>query len=445
MIEGFWRLFSPVRTGWILLLTLVPLDRAEAAATKDESKKIRLEAGESYEIKTAKEASLRLSQKKVLEIESLGPGHFRLLALRSGVVAVKAQGADGGILKTWLVTVRPRSAQAEREGVELRDWQRSFCGEAGVRCDAAQRRVYGASDSLPWLHSARRRCEKIPPCRFEVELSAAGRKLWQQRLEAEWEATSFELAADGFVLLREDCPSGTEASGGGAKESTRVGELRRELSERYGAPLLLRCRSLEAQSFVLDILAVAQRRETAERDNPLDWENLRIPLELPLRALVRGLSESGEAHVIAQPEVQLSAGSEVLIADGLEIQTVTVHDGQPATSWKSVGFELRCALLVQRKEKAQLKVELALSRPRGERLDSSRLETTAWLPLEQWQLLGRIQAKTQGEATSSLPWLASIPFIGPLFRWKLEQDAASEVSLFARLRTFSEETAQPAS
>lgn len=427
-----------IRYFLFLTLLLSALGRGARAQSHPESR-LRLDLGATQEIQAPADTSLRLSQKKVIEVETLSPGRFRLLALRSGVVYIRAIDAQGAIARSWIVEVRPKSAGAEREQHKQKEWQREFCREKGVRCDEERRLLSGESDSLTWLLSARKRCEKEAPCRFEVQLSEAGRELWQQRLAEEWPGVALQLARDGFVILQQSC-EGLASGKSSSENEGQIKELRRSLSERYGASLMVRCLNVLESSYVLDVLAVAQRSETAARDNPLRWENLALPLELPLRALVRGLSESGKAQVIAQPEVQLTEGSEVLIADGLEIQTVAIQDGHTASAWKSVGFQLRCALRERRKDRAHLKIELSLSRPRGERLDSSRLETEAWLNLQQWQLLGRIQASTEGEELSALPWLAAVPLIGPLFRWNLEQEAASEVSLFARLRLLEGES-----
>ncbi len=408
---------------------------AENTIKKDiPHEKILLQLGSSQEIQLAPESSLRLSQKKIVEIETLSPERFRLLAVRKGIVYLRALSAEGLLLRSWLLEVEAPSPQELKAEENEEEWYAAFCLEKGVSCVRTSRTVRGETESLSWLHRMRKRCEKEPPCRFEVQLSAAAQDRWRDTLEQEWGQGPLELAADGFVISRSSCKKDDTAS-----LKTAVESFRNLLATRYGAPFIQPCRRQEQEAYVLDIVALAQRSDGAQRDNPLDWQGLALPPELPFKALIRGLSESGRAHILAQPLVQLSEGGEVLISDGFEIQTLAYADGRSESAWKAVGFTLRCAYLEQREDKAHVKIELQLSRPRSGNLDMSRLETETWLKLQQWQLVGRIQARTDGEEHSALPWFVSIPFLGPLFRWSVDQKATSEVSLFVRMRSLNAE------
>lgn len=390
------------------------------------SERWEMELGSSRELEVPPGSVLRLSQKRTLEIEELGKNRFRLLALRAGHVYLRALSPDQRLLASWVVEVQPAAKGGQRERVLEESWEALFCGESGIICDRQRRLVRGESDSPSWLHAARRQCEKEHPCRFDVFLSEAAQSEWQTQLRSEFARVDLILGRDGFAQIERDCatlPPPHEES------------LVKQLQSRFGIPLLFRCRPPLVQSYRLEWLAVAQRRHDAQRDNPLRWEGLAIPADVPLRAIVQGLSERGEAQIIAQPIVQLLLGAESSIADGLEIETQIVSEGRASSSWKSVGFKLESQLLAEQGGQARLKVSMSLSRPRGERqtLDSSQLQTELWLSFGQWQLLGRIQTRSETDDAARLPWFSQLPLIGPLFTWTTIQDAQSEISLFARI------------
>ena len=394
-----------------------------------------MELGSSRELTAPTGTTLRLSQKKVVEVEELGPLRFRLLAVKSGLVYVRALDQEGRLRASWMVDVAVQPPPSVGERLQQKSWQHYFCDEAGVVCDTERFVISGTSSSLRWLHAARRQCEKQAPCRFEVNLNSEAQLSWQKQLQREMSRDDLTIEADGSVRIDADC---------GMEPAKRDEQLRRELELRYAAPLLLRCRDASTVSYHLELIAVAQRSQSIERDNPLRWEGLAIPLNTPLQAIIAGLTEKGQAQILAQPEVQIVRGGEVRVADGLEIETVTVEGDVRSSQWKVVGFELLCQLMEQTGEQARLKVDMQLSRPRGGRqLDASHLQTELWIALGSWQLLGRIQSQSQGEQQDTWPWLAHIPLLGPLFQWNTVQAARSEISLFARLRSREAAEAEP--
>lgn len=422
MIERLMRLWT--------LCFLILLDPAFAV------ERITLEVGHVHDLELAPDLSLRLSQKRVVEIEEVKRGSFRLLALRSGTVSLRAIDPQGEVQHLYLLEVLPRPTGVHSRLLWQEPWDKYFCREEGVFCDRDNVRIAGSSRSLRWLHAARRQCEKLVPCCFEVRLAAEAQRSWAETLARELDQGPFGVAEDGFVRLQGDCAT--------ISSSDRE-QLRRTILERYGAPFLFECRKTKAEAWVLEILALAQRSQRSDLDNPLQWELPPLPAKAPLQAVIQGLNQDGRVTILARPDVLLTLGSEVSIRDGLEIQTLLPEGDKPSSVWKPVGFNLNCRLLEHREGRAKLAMEIELSRARvgAQSLDSSSLQTQAWIMLEKWQRMGRIRARTDGDETSGIPILRDIPWLGALFRWNLEQKAASDVWLFVRLRPASLEEQDP--
>ncbi len=420
MIKGFL---------WFLLgLFLIPafLPRLLAADNAPSLNAWRLAWGGSRELTIPVGTTLRLSQKKIIEVEEIGPQRFRLLALRSGLVYARALDSEGHLRASWMIEVAAQIPPGTSERLQQKSWQHYYCDEIGVNCDTERYVISGTTTSLRWLHAARRQCEKQPPCRFEVALQEEAQASWQKQLRRELGRDDLSIGPDGFARITSAC---------GGEVQRRDQELRRELEERYAVPLLLRCLDETTVSYQLELIAVAQRSQSTEHDNPLRWEGLAIPPHTPLQALIANLSEEGKAQIIAQPDVQIVRGGDVRVSDGLEIETIHGSDEDRQAEWKVVGFQLHCQLVEEKEQKARMKVDMQLSRPRGggSSLDASHLETELWMAFGSWQLLGRIQSQSQGQQQDATPWFASIPLLGPLFQWNTVQAARSEISLFARL------------
>ena len=138
----------------LILLTLAP-SSLWAISTK-----IYIETGQSQTLEIPAGASLQLSQKKVLEVELIGKTQIRLVALRSGVVILRAILGDSE--RSWLIEVLSRDGQSD--WLLRSEWQSFFCAKDGVHCDLENKIISGESNDLSWFYEAKQLCKKKMPC-----------------------------------------------------------------------------------------------------------------------------------------------------------------------------------------------------------------------------------------------------------------------------------------
>ncbi len=386
-----------------------------------------LDIGDVRQLKLNPKSSLRLSQKNVLEIEDQGEGRYQLIALRSGMVYVRELDENGVNLQSWIVDVASRSEAAKTAILRHPRWKPLLCMEAGVHCNAERSTISGRTESLSWLHKARDICEKHPPCRFQVLLSEEAQTFWSRKIASDLGLPKVGLDAEGYIKLESTCQTG---------DSKREELWRKWVQDRFGTSLQLQCISSRAGQFRLDVIALAHKHSDSELNNPLALGPVQLlPLE-PIEIFLKGLSQRSDTRILAKPQLALNLGSTMEVSDGMDIATLAPQRDQTVEIWKAVGFQLQLKLIEQQGEAVKAAISLQLSRPReGQRsLDRSALQTETWLTLDSLQLVGQIQARTEGFEESRIPWLGSIPFIGGLFRWNMESEGESQVYLLLRLQ-----------
>lgn len=401
----------------LMILFLFLTGQAKALET------IRLEPGESQVIALPAESGLRVSQKNILEIESLPKGRYRLLAMRSGLVHLKAESEDGTIRQSWLVEVLPRDP--DHQWLRKDKWRLFFCDQPNVHCDEEAGLVSGQTDDLAWLHGARTQCSKRPACRFTVRLSELGIETWTERLRHYAPGLDLTIRDDGQVLAKRDCG-----------KDPIYESLQKTLDESYGIPLQSVCAVKRPETWSLDVVTVAHRKRQSQASNPLHWKILELPPEENISAVIDGLSTSSDIHILAQPALLMSPGSSILLADGMEIQTVAVQRDSDELLWKPVGFQLDLKFLAIDEDQARFQLSLRLSRAQeGLRsVEASRMQTELWIGIDRFVQVGKMEASLSGNEESRIPWLSAIPLLGRLFTWTEESEGKSEVELYLRLR-----------
>lgn len=389
-----------------------------------------MEMGEARRIKIDAKWGLRLSQKNILDVEEQGKGDYHIVALRSGLVYLRAFDEKGAVQQSWIVDVASRS---ESEKVER--WKNLVCNEPGIRCDGTSASVMGETDSLTWLHKARDICDKNPPCRFRASLTHEARKLTAERISSELKAQKVSVDAEGFVYLESSCL---------VPDAKRDEQWRQWIKEKYAAPSQVRCQEQIDGRFRLEIVAVAQKNSDSDLSNPLHFGPIRLLPQETIDVFLQGLSQRSDTKILARPRLALNLGSSLEVSDGMDIATLAPQRDQTLEIWKAVGFMLQVKLVEQRGETVKASLHLQISRPReGQRaLDRSGMQTETWLTLDQLQMVGQIQARTAGFEESRIPWLGSIPLLGALFRWNVESTADSYVYLLLRLQKLDLELAE---
>ncbi|WP_218109940.1 type II and III secretion system protein [Oligoflexus tunisiensis] len=388
-----------------------------------------MEMGEARRLKVNAKWSLRLSQKHILDVEEQGKGVWQVVALRSGLVYLRALDEKGTVQQSWIINVASRS---ESEKVER--WKNLVCNEPGIHCDDSSSTVTGQTDSLAWLHKAREICDKNPPCRFRATLSSAAQRLTAERISLDLKAHQTFVDADGFVFLESVCL---------VPDPKRDEQWRQWIKERYGAPAQVRCQEEVDGRYRLEVVAVAQKSSDSDLDNPLHFGPIRLLPQENIDVFLQGLSHRANTKILARPRLALNLGSTLEVSDGMDIATLAPQRDQTLEIWKPVGFMLQVKLVEQRADTVKVSLNLQISRPReGQRaLDRSGMQTETWLTLDQLQMVGQIQARTAGFEESRIPWLGAIPIVGALFRWNVESAADSHVYLLLRLQKLEMEVA----
>jgi hypothetical protein len=390
----------------------------------------QMEMGEARRLQVDAKFSLRLSQKHILDVEEQGKGEYQIVALRSGLVYLRALDDKGAVQQSWIIDVASRS-----ESNKVDRWQGLVCNEPGIRCDTGSSTVLGQTDSLAWLHKAREICDKNPPCRFRATLTVEARDLAAQRISKELKAHQTLVDADGFVTLESFCL---------VPDTKRDEQWRQWIKERYGAPAQIRCQEQIDGRYRIDVVAVAQKSSDSDLSNPLHFGPMQLLPRENIDVFLQGLSHRGDTKILARPRLALNLGSALEVSDGMDIATLAPQRDQTLEIWKAVGFMLQVKLLEQRGETVKVSLNLQISRPReGQRaLDRSGMQTETWLTLDQLQMVGQIQARTAGFEESRIPWIGAIPLIGALFRWNVESTADSHVYLLLRLQKLEVEEAE---
>ena len=410
----------------MLLCLFLSLAYLGIAAAQNPERRV-LEIGDLSSLTIPAGASLHLSQKKIVEVQEAGANRYQLIALHSGIVYVRALDAQGQVLEAWVIEVLTRASEDRADIFRHPRWRSMLCKEVGIDCDSGTDTLRGQTESLPWLHRARDLCQRHPPCRWEARLSSSAQELWGLQLAKELNVPKVTVGADGFVSLAIDCQN---------PDRKREDQLSHWLKDRYGAPAQLVCQLSSNDTFSLDVLAIAYKSSDASLNNPLQLGTWRLSPSQPLEVFLHGLSQHSDTKILAKPQIALNLGSQIELSDGMEIASTTMQKDQTIESWKNVGFNLQLKLIEQHEQRVKVQVILQLSRPHeGQRaLDRSTLQTETWIDLQQLQLIGHIEAQTDGLEESSIPWLGSIPFLGGLFRWKIESVGKSQVYLLLRLK-----------
>lgn len=389
-----------------------------------------LEIGDVRRLRVDASSSLRLSQKNILDVAEHGKGEYQIVAMRSGLVYLRAMDDKGAVQQSWIIDVASRSESAKAER-----WKTLVCNEPGIRCDLDSSQVLGHTDSLSWLHKARDICDKNPPCRFRAELTTASRHLLAQRISHELKAQQTFIDSEGFVFLESLCLG---------PDPKRDEQWRQWIKERYGAPAQIRCQQEVDGRYRLEVVAVAKKSSASDLDNPLHLGPIQLLPRENIDVFLQGLSLRSDTKILARPRLALNLGSALEVSDGMDIATLSPQRDQTLEIWKAVGFMLQVKLLEQRGDTVKVSLNLQISRPReGQRaLDRSGMQTETWLKLDQLQIVGQIQARTAAFEESRIPWLGAIPLLGALFRWNVESTADSLVYLLLRLQRLEVETAE---
>ena len=176
---------------------------------------------------------------------------------------------------------------------------------------------------------------------------------------------------------------------------------------------------------------------------------LAVPFPLPqaagylglnalLSARLAALSKSGEAVVLAQPQLLARSGSTASFLAGGEVPYASVDkDGKSTTTFKKYGVSLNITPHADRNSAIRSRIEIEVSSvdttitvPGGPALKIRKASTEFNVRSGQTLVLGGFISRERSRDQDGLPGLSSVPLLGGLFGVKREQERHTELAIF---------------
>jgi len=157
-----------------------------------------------------------------------------------------------------------------------------------------------------------------------------------------------------------------------------------------------------------------------------------------LSARIAALAQSGEAVMLAQPQLLARSGSSATFLAGGEVPyTSTDSRGNPTTLFKPYGVSLNITPRIDRNgvirsliEVEASSVDTSLSVAGGPALRTRRASTEFNVRSGNTLVIGGFLSREQAQEVNGLPWLQNIPILGALFSSRRYQQRETELAIF---------------
>jgi pilus assembly protein CpaC len=157
-----------------------------------------------------------------------------------------------------------------------------------------------------------------------------------------------------------------------------------------------------------------------------------------LSARLSALSKSGEAVVLAQPQLLARSGSTASFLAGGEVPYATVDkDGKASTTFKKYGISLNITPYADRNLAIRSKIEIEVSSvdttitvPGGPALKIRKASTEFNVRSGQTLVLGGFISRERARDRDGVPGAANVPLFGRLFSVEREQERHTELAIF---------------
>lgn len=165
-----------------------------------------------------------------------------------------------------------------------------------------------------------------------------------------------------------------------------------------------------------------------------------------LSARIAALAQTGEAVMLAQPQLLARSGSSATFLAGGEVPYVSTDSrGNPTTLFKPYGVSLNITPRIDRNgvirsliEVEASSVDASLSVAGGPALRTRRASTEFNVRSGNTLVIGGFLSREQGEEVSGLPWLQNIPILGALFASRRYQQRETELAIFVTPKIVSQ-------
>ncbi|WMD23014.1 pilus assembly protein N-terminal domain-containing protein [Achromobacter seleniivolatilans] len=165
-----------------------------------------------------------------------------------------------------------------------------------------------------------------------------------------------------------------------------------------------------------------------------------------LSARIAALAQSGEAVMLAQPQLLARSGASATFLAGGEVPYATTDSrGNPTTMFKPYGVSLSITPRIDRNgvirsliEVEASSIDTSLSVAGGPALRTRRASTEFNVRSGNTLVIGGFLSREQGHEVSGLPWLQNIPILGALFSSRRYQQRETELAIFVTPKVVSQ-------
>ena len=165
-----------------------------------------------------------------------------------------------------------------------------------------------------------------------------------------------------------------------------------------------------------------------------------------LSARIAALAQSGEAVMLAQPQLLARSGASATFLAGGEVPyTSTDSRGNPTTLFKPYGVSLNITPRIDRNgvirsliEVEASSVDSSISVAGGPALRTRRASTEFNVRSGNTLVIGGFLSREQGQESTGLPWLKNIPILGALFSSRRFQQRETELAIFVTPKIVSQ-------
>jgi pilus assembly protein CpaC len=172
-----------------------------------------------------------------------------------------------------------------------------------------------------------------------------------------------------------------------------------------------------------------------------------VGMNMLLSSRLNLLAQSGEAVVLAQPQLLARSGSTAEFLAGGEVPYATVDkDGNTSTLFKPYGVSLRITPTIaasgtvrSRIEVEASSVDASVTTNGGPALKTRRASTEFNVRSGQTLVIGGFLSRERDKETSGLPGLRNIPLLGALFGVRREHVKETELAIFVTPVVVSED------
>lgn len=157
-----------------------------------------------------------------------------------------------------------------------------------------------------------------------------------------------------------------------------------------------------------------------------------------LSSRIAMLAQSGEAVMLAQPQLLARSGASATFLAGGEVPYASTDSrGNSTTLFKPYGVQLKITPRIDRNgvirsliEVEASSVDTALSVPGGPALRTRRASTEFNVRSGNTLVIGGFLSRERNDAADGLPWLQDIPVLGALFSSRRYQTHETELAIF---------------